>query len=145
VVTEKLDERGFFQVMPSESAMLKLDHARLTTDPDYSVQARIRSVRYYADLVRTWYPWFTPGSELFWRVVKLQHAMGSGAAATLLSSMRRRNIPMTWEAIKRYEMSEGPRLHRLLNSSDPSRRGRFGRNVDQVFVLGPQLAATLRR
>jgi len=125
--------------------MLKLDHARLATDPDYSVHAGIQLVRYYADLVRSRYPWFTPGSELFWRIVKLQHAMGSGAAATLLSSMRRHNIPMTWEAIKRYEISEGPRLHRLLNPSENSRRGRFGRNVDQVFVLGRQLAATLRR
>jgi hypothetical protein len=144
-VVTHLDERGFFQVMKSESEMLHFDHARLSTDPDYSVQAGIRLVRFYADLVRRRYPWFTPGSELFWRVVKLQHAMGGGTASALLSSMRKRNLPMTWEAIKRYEVTDGPRLHRLLQPRDPSQRGRFGRNVDKVFVTGRQLAASLGR
>ena len=145
VVTARLDERGFFQIMPSESAMMKFDHARLTTDPEYSVWAGVQLVCFYANHVRTRYPWFAPGTELFWRVVKLQHAMGVGTAAALLTSMRRNNLPMTWEAIKRYEVTDGPRLHRLLNPSDPGKRGRFGRNVDKVFELGRQIAASLPR
>lgn len=48
--------------------------------------------------------------------------------------------PMTWEAIKRSEVTDGPRLHRLLNPKDPTWRGRFGRNVDKVFLRGRQVA-----
>jgi hypothetical protein len=144
-VVTHLDERGFFQIMRSESAMLTLDHARLSTDPEYSVGAGIQLVRFYANVVRTRYPWFSPGTELFWRTVKLLHAMGMGAAAALLASMRQSNVPMTWDAIKRHEVTHGPRLHRLLRPKDPTRIGRFGRNVDKVFREGRRIAATLGR
>jgi hypothetical protein len=139
-----LDERGFFQISREESRMRKFDHERLTTDPDYSVQAGIQLVRFYAKLAQARYPWARPGSELFWRVVKLQHAMGSPLAWKLLSSLQGGNMPMTWEAIKRYEVTDGPWLHSLLNPRNPAERGRFGRNVDNVFVRGRRLAATLR-
>lgn len=145
VTRPPLDERGFFQVSRDESAQLKLDHARLTTDPDYSVQAGIQLVRRYARLARARYPWAEPGSELFWRMVKLQHAMGGPLTRRLVSSMQQGHLPMTWEAIKRYEVSDGPRLHRLLNPRDAARRGRFTQNVDKVFRLGRQLAARYRR
>jgi hypothetical protein len=145
VITQQLNERGFFQVMPSESRMMKFDHERLTTDPEYSVQAGVQLVRHYANLARTRYPWATPGSDLFWRLVKLQHAMGSSLTSKLISSMQQSNLPITWEAIKRYEVTEGRRLHRLLNPSNPAKLGRFGRNVDEVFQRGRRLAATLRR
>ena len=85
-----LDERGFFQISREESRMRRFDHDRLTTDPDYSVQAGIQLVRFYATLARARYPWAAPGSELFWRVVKLQHAMGSPLAWKLLSRHERR-------------------------------------------------------
>jgi hypothetical protein len=49
---------------------------------------------------------------------------------------------VNWEAIKAYEMTDAAqRLHRLLRV-DP---GRFGRNVDKVFIRGGQLASTLGR
>ena len=143
VVTAGKNERGFFQIMPSESARMGFDHARLTADPEYSVRSGVQLVRFYADFVRSRYPWFPPGTELFWRIVKLQHAMGVGAAAALLTSMRKRNLPMTWEAVKRYEVTEGPHVYPLLNPSDPRRRGRFGHNVDGVFERGRQIAASL--
>jgi len=145
VTKPPLDERGFFQISRSESAALKLDHGRLTTDPDYSVQAGIQLVRYYARLAQTRYPWAAPGSELFWRMVKLQHAMGSGLTRTLISSMQASHISMSWEAIKRYEVSDGPRLHPLLNPRDAADRGRFTRNVDKVFLLGRKLATAVGR
>jgi hypothetical protein len=51
-------------------------------------------------------------------------------------------IPLTWEAIKRYEMEHGPQLHRLLRVQPI---GRFGRNVDAVFTRGQKLARDLGR
>src|SRR5262249_15556280 len=142
-VVTSLDERGFFQIHPAESrdARPPFQHHSLSTDPDYSVQAGIRLVRHYADLARRRFPWIAPRSELFWRIVKLQHAMGSGLAHTLLNQMRARGINTTWDAIKRYELTEGPKLHRLL-AVQP---GRFGRNVDHVFERGHTIARSVRK
>jgi hypothetical protein len=142
-VVTSLDERGFFQIMRSESqdARPPIEHTRLTTDPDYSVQAGLQIVRFYAKLARDRFPWVPVGSELFWRIVKLQHAMGSGLARGLLNRMRGRGIETSWENIKRFEVTEGPKLHPLL-AREP---GRFGRNVDRVFEEGRRLASQLRR
>ena len=138
-----LDERGFFQLMPSESqdARPPIQHQRLSTDPEYSVQAGIQIVRYYAGLARQRYPFVQPGSELFWRIVKLQHAMGGGLVRILLNAMRAKGIPVTWENIKRFEVSDGPPLHRLLRV----RPGRFGHNVDEVYERGRAVARSLGR
>jgi hypothetical protein len=139
-----LDERGFFQVSREESRDHRppFDHLRISSDPDYSVQAGLELVRYYVKLARQRFPWIPAGSDLFWRVVKLQHAMGSGLSATLLGRMRARGIEITWDAIKRFELSpEGVTLHPLMRV-DP---GRFGRNVDRVFNDGRQIAQSLGR
>jgi N-acetylmuramoyl-L-alanine amidase len=142
-VVTSLDERGFFQIHPDESkdARPPFQHQRLAADPDYSVQAGLQLVRYYAGLAQRRFPWIPAGSDLFWRIVKLQHAMGSGLAWKLLSQMRARGIETTWDAIKRYEVTDGPKLHRLL-ATEP---GRFGRNVDGVFTRGRALARSLGR
>jgi hypothetical protein len=142
--TTSLDERGFFQVHPAESrdARPPIQHVRLSTDPDYSVRAGIQVVRHYADLARQRFPWIPYGSELFWRVVKLQHAMGSGNAKTLITRMRAQGIEVTWEAIKRFEVTDGPKVSRLLAVRP---LGRFGRNVDAVVDVGHRIAASVGR
>jgi hypothetical protein len=82
-------------------------------------------------------------SELFWRVVKLQHAMGSPLTHRMLSDMQRRGLPpASWNAIKAYEVTEAARrLHPLLRV----RPGRFAQNVDAVFTRGQQIARALGR
>ncbi|MGZ4304445.1 MAG: hypothetical protein ACXVSL_06200 [Solirubrobacteraceae bacterium] len=146
VITDRtsLDERGFFQIHPDESkdARPPIQHARLSTDPDYSVQAGIQLVRSYAALARQRFPWIPYGSELFWRVVKLQHAMGSGTAYALITHMAARGIDVTWEAIKRFEVTDGPKISRLLTYKPI---GRFGHNVDTVVDVGRRIAASLGR
>jgi hypothetical protein len=126
-----------------ESRYHKLEHQRLTTDPDYSVRSGIHVVSFYAALARKRYPWIPDGSELFWRVVKLQHAMGSGLARGLLKAMRRHGVtPTTWEQIKAFETTAAAqRLHKLLRVKP----GRFARNVDEVFADGSKIASTLGR
>jgi hypothetical protein len=140
-VTTSLDERGFFQIHPAESHDRHFDHQRLTTDPDYSVQAGIENVRYYARLARQRFASIPAGSELFWRVVKLQHAMGSGLARKLLNALAATRAPLTWEAIRQFEVTRGPQLHRLLRVKP---LGRFTRNVDHVFARGSEIAGALR-
>jgi hypothetical protein len=138
-----LDERGYFQIHPDESrdARPPIEHRRLSTDADYSVRAGLQIVRFYASLAQRRFPWIPFGSELFWRVVKLQHAMGSPLANRLLTDMHNRGIPVTWDTIKRFEITDGPRMHALLRKEP----GRFGRNVDGVFVRGRAIAQSLGR
>jgi hypothetical protein len=142
-VTKSLDERGFFQIHPAESKDHHFQHQRLTVDPDYSVWAGVQLVRDYATLARKRFPWIQVGSRLFWSVVKLQHAMGSGLARTMLAEMSRRGIPpITWQAIKDFELTDdAKRLHRLLRT-DP---GRFARNVARVFARGRAIASSFGR
>jgi hypothetical protein len=142
-VITNLDERGFFQIHPAESKDRAIDHARLTTDPEYSVQAGLQIVRTYADVARRRFPWAPPGSDLFWRIVKLQHAMGSPLARAMLVELQARGgaVP-TWEAIKVFERTDSAqRLHKLLRV----RPGRFGENVDAVFDRGARIARSVGR
>ena len=89
------------------------------------------------------YPWIAPGSTLFWRIVKLQHAMGSPLTKALIGAMAASGLPApSWEVIKAFELSDVAQgLHRLLRK-DP---GRFGHNVDAVFARGTNLAASIGR
>jgi hypothetical protein len=56
--------------------------------------------------------------------------------------MHASGIPFTWEAIKQWEVTHGPQLHRLLRVEP---LGRFGRNVDGVFAKARDLAHSLGR
>jgi hypothetical protein len=139
-----LDERGYFQLHPGESKTLKVDHERLSVDPDYSLQAGLQLVRYYAS--RAQQLGFTYGSELFWRMVKFLHALGSGAVPLMLQQMRNDGIDPTvagWEGIKQYAITNRARLMDLFSQRfgrafDPTR---FTANVDKVFEEGGQLVA----
>jgi LAS superfamily LD-carboxypeptidase LdcB len=142
-VETSLRERGFFQIHPEESQDNRFDHERIGTDPEYSVQAGIALVRLYASLARKRFAWIPSGSELFWRVVKLQHAMGAGLTKQLFAAMQQRGMPPTsWEVIKAFEPTAGAQaLHRLLRVEP----GRFARNVDKVFARGRLRAAEVGR
>jgi hypothetical protein len=76
--TTKLNELGFFQLMPAESKALGLDHERLSTDVDYSIDGGIKLIQSYmtkADALGIG----TKGTSFYWRMVKLLHTMGTGA------------------------------------------------------------------
>jgi hypothetical protein len=125
-------ERGFFQISPDESANYHYDHDRLSTDYDYSVQTGIQLVHVYEGLTRTRYPWATPGTELYWRMVKLQHTIGGQGTLTLIAKVTKvqaAGTPITWAAIESYAAGHQPQtVHNL-------------RLVDDVFTLGQRIAA----
>jgi len=79
-----LDERGYFQILPDESKDLGLpavDHKRLSTDSDFSLEIGFRLVRHYRKVVMGWeISGLDPGSETAWRFVKFAHSIGPGAA-----------------------------------------------------------------
>ena len=143
-VTTRLDERGYFQLHPGESKTLKLNHQRLSTDPIYSLQAGIKLIRHYAKLAQRL--GFTAGTNLFWRIVKFLHAMGSGAVPLFLRDMQQHGIqPSSWAVIKNYAASNRQRIRRLFKrrfgkAFDPVK---WTKNVDKVFIRGQQLTKQL--
>jgi peptidoglycan hydrolase-like protein with peptidoglycan-binding domain len=139
----KLDERGYFQIHPGESQALHLDHQRLSTDPDYSVQGGIQLVRYRAAQARRL--GFSAGNELFWRVIKWRHWV-PGAVDVIVADMKTNGVtPASWEVITQYVGANRTRLMSLFKARfhgtwDPL----VGiANVNKVFQVGKQLAAGL--
>lgn len=136
-----LDERGYFQLHPGESKALKLDHQRLSIDPDYSVQGGLALVRHYANRVQRL--GFAPGNDLFWRMVKFLHALGSGAAPEMLRDMRENGAaPADWAAIRQYALQHREALRERFRRrfGKPFDPVHFTENVDKAFARGKQLA-----
>ena len=125
-------ERGFFQLTPSESKSLGLDHARLSTDPAYSLDAGVRLIREkYAPRAEKLA--VAPlGSSYFWRLVKLGHTMGSGAAAKIIAGAKAAGTAGTWEQLRNHAVSENERYLRETKHSPK----KWFPLVDAVYEVG---------
>lgn len=144
VITKKLNERGYFQIHPDESKTLRLDHQRLSVNPDYSVKSGIQLVRHYGKVAQNRYK-LKYGTDLFWHIVKLLHWL-PGGVDVILKDMRERGIePTTWEELKQYVIvnreSIRQRIKREHKRSWDPMQGIT--NVDKVFSQGRQLAMGL--
>lgn len=127
----KLDERGFFQLMPSESKMLGFDHERLSTDPVYSINAGLALIGHYmgeADKLGV----AQHGSSYFWRLVKLLHTMGPGAVDKIIAAAKADGATASWEALEEYATSHDAELLHATKHS-PLKWFPF---VDEVYATG---------
>lgn len=143
-----LDELGYFQIHPGESQLLHLDHPRLRTDPEYSIQSGIKLINHYADLAQKL--GFRRGTELFWSVTKWHHWAPAGVAL-IVNNMRAKGLePATanWEIIQNYVTSNRARLGALMDLHFPIKGQHwdvmFGiNNVNKTIASGKKLSAAL--
>ncbi len=140
----KLNERGYFQIHPGESKTLRLNHVRLSTDPDYSVKSGIQLIQHYGKVVQNQYK-IPYGTDLFWHIVKLRHWL-PGGVKVILKDMRELGVkPTTWEKFKQHVVKNRERIRQRITreykgSWDPMQGIT---NVDKVFDRGRQLAKGL--
>lgn len=127
----KLDERGYFQLMPSESKMLGVDHQRLSTDPVYSINAGLALIGHYmgeADKLGI----AQHGSNFFWKVVKLLHTMGSGAVTKIVAAAKVDGAVGSWESLEEYATTHDSEfLHQTKHSPL-----KWFPLVDEVYAAG---------
>jgi hypothetical protein len=144
----KLGELGYFQIHPGESQLLHLDHPRLHTDPEYSVQSGMKLVNHYADLAQKM--GFTRGTELFWSATKWHHWAPAGVAL-IVKDMRVNGVEATtanWGVIQNYVASNRVRLGALMDLHFPVKGQHWDpmvgiNNVNKTIASGKKLAAAL--
>jgi hypothetical protein len=132
----KLDERGLFQLMPAESKSLGLDHKRLSTDLNYSVNAGLLLIaKYMGDVDKLG---VTPkGTSYYWRLVKLAHTMGTGAMNKIVAAAEKSPDALvgnarTWNALERFALAHDKELLSATKHT-PSKWFPF---VDEVYEVG---------
>lgn len=127
----KLDERGYFQLMPAESAMLGLDHKRLSTDSTYSINAGLRLIAHY--MVDVDKLGIAPkGSDYYWRLVKLAHTMGVGAMDKIVAAAQGAGDAKSWSDLETYALGHDKELLASTKHS-PAKWFPF---VDEIYDVG---------
>lgn len=125
-----LGERGYFQLSPEESRSLHVDHNRLSTDSDYSLESGFQLVSYYhkiaCSMIRN--TAIDKGSEYAWRLTKFAHSIGAGAAAIIFGH----SGAQTWMQFADYCAEHDVHYTAKLKHS-PTRWTIF---VDRMFDIG---------
>lgn len=132
----KLDERGLFQIHPGTSKEMGFDHSRMF-DPNYNIWAGIEMFKRMADkLQREYRQLFPIRNDFFWRVVRFEFSIGSGAARQILRTMAAEKFqPRSWEQFAAYLTTNRKRLLSL-TKHDPVK---WAGMVDRVFATGQKL------
>lgn len=126
--TTSLDERGYFQLMPSESKSLGLDHQRLSTDSGYSIDAGVQLIRKYQSDVNNLDLVSAPaGTSYYWRLVKLGHSMGSGQMKKVVKAAKDAGQSGSWSDLEAFATDM------KINGPQPKKWFPF---VDSVYKVG---------
>jgi hypothetical protein len=138
-----LDERGYFQFFPGESAALHVDHQRLSNDPEYSIEKGIELVKYRVAAAAKY--GFAPGTELYWTVGKLMHWLPLGVQLTVALMRQKGFRPTTWDEFRRFMLDNRMTILTQLKAKpgsgwDPASGVN---NVDTLLRKGRQIAQAL--
>jgi hypothetical protein len=121
-----LNELGLFQLMPAESQSIGVDHQRLSTDLDYSINAGILLIKKYMGSVSA-LGVAPSGSSYFWRLVKLVHSMGSGQVKKIVTAAKNAGRAASWEDLETFATSMP------ITGPQPKKWCPF---VDKVYAVG---------
>ena len=99
-----LDERGFFQLMPIESKTIGVDHKRLSTDPQYSIDAGMLLIQDYIKSTKK-LGVAPEGSSYFWRLVKLGHSMGKGQTKKVVEAAKKAGKAGSWPELEQFALN----------------------------------------
>lgn len=130
--TTSLNEKGYFQLMPEESKSLGLDHDRLGTDPQYSIDGGVQLIQ------KRYVPFaqglgiFPNGSADFFRLVKLGHTMGVGAAKKVVDAAKAAGAVSSWDVLDHYAMDNSSALYKQTGHSPK----KWFPLVDKVYSIG---------
>jgi hypothetical protein len=132
-----LDERGLMQIHPATSKEMGFDHNRMF-DPAYSVEKGAEMFRRMATRTQHDYPSLFPArNDFFWRMVRFEFSIGSGATRQVLRAMLAAGVrPVTWSQFTDYLERHRAELLKLVKH-DPVKWSNF---VDRVFSIGEKLA-----
>lgn len=144
--TTSLDERGYFQLHPEESKTLGVDHARLSTDADYSVQKGIALARYQAGKVARQFG-YAPGSAMSWPLSKLLHWLPLGVQVIMDSLKAQGRRATTWDELRSFVLANQEAIQKEITRRDVKHRSwppaRGIANVDKVLQRGREIAQAL--
>ena len=144
--TTHLDERGYFQLHPGESKTLGIDHDRLSTDPDYSIQQGIVLARYQANKVARHFG-YAPGSALTWPLSKLLHWLPLGVHVIMDMQKRQGLHATTWDELRSFVLAHAEAIQKEITRRDTQHRVWSPRrgiaNVDKVLQRGRAIAQAL--
>ncbi|HEY5747698.1 MAG TPA: hypothetical protein VIU12_16600 [Chryseolinea sp.] len=120
-VTTYLNERGYFQIHPDESKMLKIaDHNRLSTDRDFSIQAGIQLVNFLrrlsAGVANTL--GFQKDSSLYWHVVKLHHWLPLGVKSIMDEMTSQSFKPTNWTAFREFVVANSEKIKQRIKKGN---------------------------
>jgi hypothetical protein len=91
--------------MPAESQAIGVDHQRLSTDSDYSLDAGVKLIRKYQSTVNSFDLLGAPaGSTYYWKLVKLAHSMGSGQTKKVVTRAKESGQAGSWDQLERFAL-----------------------------------------
>ena len=134
-----LDERGFFQLMPDESRELGLDHDRLSSDVNYSLEAGLKLIDLYRKRVLAVasgrvldFLQSPDAKEYLFRLVKFFHSIGAGAGRMIFDDAIALQAADSWAALSEFAIDRDEKYFAELKHR-PSKWIAF---VDEVFDIG---------